>query len=418
MEWYDFFTAGAAAAAVWPAVFFPGSNPAAAIALSISTFALTYFSRPLGAFIFGHLGDKYGRKSNLVWTMVTMAFAMFGMALTPSYASVSIIAPVLIGVFRLLQGIANGGEYQGGITWVAEFAPIKRRGFWTSIVHSTLFGGILTGTLAFYIANAVLPRDAFFDWGWRVPFFIGGGVAVFAALIRYKFAESPLFGGLRRRGAIEKQPALRVLRERWKTILHLWVLKEYLTDTENINLQPLGLAYMVAIGIAVPVAYFAIMVGAGIGSISAVIGGAWSDYVGRRRPLILCTFGTAVFVYPFYLLVNTKNTLLVVIASIILFFLIGFGGAALPAAMTEQFATRHRVSGVGYSWQFGALTGGIVLGVVLPFAIASSRGLANAWPYIAAISAAVSVGSFVAALAMKETKDVDLASEASTVSRT
>ena len=169
IEYYDFFVVVVAAALVWPLLFYPPGNPAVAYAAAIATFGAIYFSRPIGALIFGHFGDKIGRKTLLIWTLILTGIGMAGLALAPTYAAIGIMASILILIFRLIQGLGIGGEYGGAVAILTEFvAESKRRGFYTSWLQSGIPAGVLIAILALFLVTAYTTPAEFMNIGWRI----------------------------------------------------------------------------------------------------------------------------------------------------------------------------------------------------------------------------------------------------------
>jgi MFS family permease len=403
IEWYDFFIAGTAAATVWPIVFFPKEDPISAIVFSISTFALIYFSRPLAAFLFGHFGDKIGRKSTLVWTLIVMAVGMFGIALTPSYSSIGVVAPILIAIFRFFQGLGIGGEWQGAIVWLAEFAPKRTRGFWISLVQLANPLGICLGTLVFIWVVSVIPsREDFLNYGWRIPFLIGGLVVIVGFIIRYRMMESPLFKEIQNKRSTEVLPSIFVWKAYWPKILLFAVVTSYVVAVVNLNLNPFGITYMTAKGLNSTFVLLAVGASAVFGAIAVVLGGVLSDKIGRRRALLISTALTAVALYPFYLMVNTLVTFFVIIALFLLYAIIYLGYGVYAITFAEHFPTKFRYSGVGWAFQIGAVITGVLLVVVVPTLVRISGGPANIWPYLILLSLIITLAALAASLTLRE----------------
>lgn len=405
IEWYDFFIAGAAAASVWPLVFFPSSNPVAALIFSISSFAVLYFTRPVAAYIFGHLGDKIGRKFSLYWTLILTSIGMFGIAATPSYAVIGISSSILLFIFRLIQGLGVGGEWQGGIVWVAEFVINKKfKGFYTALVQIANSFGIALGTVTFYIVGLFVRGPDFLSWGWRIPFIIGGLVAIVGVIIRYRLLESPLFEEINIKGQIEKLPAAKVWKENWYNIILFAIVTSFVIVTENLNMNPIGISYMTAKGIPLTVPLIAISVGAALSALFLLLGAVLSDMFGRKPVLLISTFLTAVWIYPFYFLVNTLYFVNILLACILLFAFSYIGYGILPIAFSENFETKYRYSGVGWSFQLGALIAGSILTVVVPYAFSISGGIIKAWNYLALISVLITILAFISGIFYKQKK--------------
>jgi len=242
LEWFDFFIASLSASLAWPFVFFPKGNHVAALALSISTYAVIYFTRPFGAFIFGHFGDRIGRREMLVATLLTMGLGSLAIGLTPSYGTVGPLAPVLVAIFRAIQGIGLGGEFGGASTWVTEFASKYRyRSLAASAVTTSGAIGI-TGASSTFLLLTMLPRNEFLDYGWRIAFYIGAAVAVVGVLIRYRLSESLIFLEMKRMGTL-REPALEVLRREWKKIL-MSALSIQFAGVVSVVVSPYALSFL------------------------------------------------------------------------------------------------------------------------------------------------------------------------------
>jgi MFS family permease len=212
IEWYDFFIYGTASALILPKLFFPSLDPAAGALLSYSTFALAFIVRPIGGLIFGHFGDRVGRKALLVTTVILMGTATTLIGLLPTYASIGVAAPLLLVVLRVLQGISVGGEYGGAVLMAVEHSEPGRRGYRGSWVQMGSPAGLILANAAFLLVTQ-LPGDALLDWGWRIPFLLGSVLLIVGLIIRLRIPESPRFEEVKQDGDIAKVPALVVLRD-------------------------------------------------------------------------------------------------------------------------------------------------------------------------------------------------------------
>lgn len=403
MEWYDFFLAALAATTVWPHLFFPTLNPAVGLAAAAATYAITYFTRPIGAYIFGHYGDRLGRRTMLVWTLMIMGGAMTGIAVLPIYDSIGILAPALLILFRLVIGIGVGGEWGGAATWVIEFAAkSKRRGFWEGWVMSATPGGLALAVGIFTLIRIYSPTTLFFvDYGWRIAFAIGAILLVVGVIVRYRLSESPIFDEQRKRGALMRSPATDVLKKHWGAIILLglsWAFVIALTSGLVIDTAiPLFLAMKVPLTF-VDITVFGASIAAVIGS---VVGGVIGDRIGNKRTLIVSAVLSILFTYPYFVIVRTGNHSLMIIAMAIILFLPFLGFGVLGRWFTEYFEAKYRYSGAGMSYQLGAVFGS--LPTVAPTLLAIAYGgYLKAWPYIAVLMIATSVISIAAALASKE----------------
>ena len=213
IEWYDFFLYGSAAALVFNKLFFPDSDPLVGTLLSFLTYAVGFAARPLGALVFGHYGDRLGRKKLLVLSLLLMGGATFAIGLLPTHATVGTAAPVLLTVLRLVQGFALGGEWGGAVLLVSEHGDARRRGFWASWPQTGAPAGQLLATGVLSLLTAVLSDTAFGSWGWRIPFLLSGVLVAFGLWIRTRLEETPVFQEIAERGEFPEEPIKEVFRE-------------------------------------------------------------------------------------------------------------------------------------------------------------------------------------------------------------
>ena len=219
IEWYDFFVNASAAALVFGPLFFPASNPTVSTLAALSVYALGYVARPLGGIVFGHFGDRVGRKSMLVLSMLLMGFGTFLVGLLPTYQQIGILAPILLIVLRLLQAMGLGGEWGGAVLLVSESAPAERRGLFGSFVQVGNPIGRLTATAVFALATR-LPESDFLSWGWRVPFLASALLIIVGLVIRFQIDETPEFQKLRQNKKTVKMPVVEALtRYRRETVI-------------------------------------------------------------------------------------------------------------------------------------------------------------------------------------------------------
>jgi MFS family permease len=417
IDYYDFFLAGFVAGSVWPVLFFPTGNAAIATAVSISVYATTYIVRPIGAFIFGHIGDRFGRQQTLLWTLTLAGVGMVGIAITPSYASIGYLAPALVTLFRLIFGIGIGGEWGGAIVWVGEYAAkSKWRPFWMCWVQSGVSGGRVIAGFAVAAAASALSSVDYINYGWRALFVAGAVVLVIAIVMRYKLEESPLFRALAQRRAIEKSPAITVLKLYWRRILLLGCAVNFQIAVPAILLLPFTLVYALGLaqirhvsGITPAVISLAI----GVGSIALIggqlIGGIAGSIIGRRKTCLISALITLVFdVVYFPLLVNTLNVTNIFLASILLQAAYAPGSAVVGALVSEHFDTKYRVTGAGLCYQIGGLIGGVAGGIILPLLLLGVPDLISQWPYVTGLAVAVTLLTILGLIFSKETKGIEL----------
>ncbi len=408
IDYYDLFIAGFTAATVWPSVFYPVLLAPIAIALSIVTYVVPFLLKPFGAFLFGHFGDKYGRKPMLILTLLMMGISAAGIGLTPSYASIGIAAPLLIVAFRALFGIGAGGEYGGAISWTSErVAGSKRRAFLTSWVLQAIPLGLALSTVSFFFAASAMTPAAFKSWGWRIPFLLGAAMVVLAIFIRLRLEDSPLFLRLKKTGTTDKKPAITVLRLKAKRIMLLSALVAFAPTVITLESVPFSLNYLSINGFKISFIAFSIFIGSVFGVLTGIIGAILGDKYGRKPVALLSASLTLISSPIFFLLINTGNGLMVILAQMLLlgsaFMVIG----VLPAILSENFGTKYRYSGVGLSNNIGGVVTAVAT-ILESVIIAGISGVVNAWPYVALLSMAISALSIIAMLFLKETKDVNL----------
>ena len=219
IEWYDFFLYGVAAALVFPQKFFPGSDPFIARLLSFSTYFVGFVARPVGAAIFGHFGDRLGRKASLISTLAMMGVASVGIGLIPDYATIGIWGAVLLTLGRLIQGIGVGGEWGGSVLLAGEWTHPRRRGFSTSWAQFGAPAGMVLANGALAVMTATTTNDQFLSWGWRVPFLLSFILIFIGLYIRAGILETPVFSKLKAEGRVEKAPVAEVLRQNWREVV-------------------------------------------------------------------------------------------------------------------------------------------------------------------------------------------------------
>jgi MFS family permease len=401
MEWYDFFLAALLATTVWPLIFFPEFDPVVGTAAALSTYFVVWFSRPIGAYIFGYYGDRIGRKTMLIWTLMLMGISSIIIGITPDYYTIGWVAPAIIILMRLLLGIGLGGEWGGAASWVLEFATkSKYRGFWTSWVNFAIYAGLALGAGLFILFRALDPAS-FVTVGWRYLFIIGGIMVIIGIIIRYTIAESPLFVALKNKGEVDDSPALKVLKIEWKIILLQALSWAYIITATSGVILAYSVPYLIALKFDPIFPIYTIVIGAISGAIFTIIGGIITDFLGKKNVMILSIILVIVFSYPYFLLLSTKNIALILLAQSLLFAITALAVGALPKRFGEHFNTKYRYSGAGLSFQIGALLGGIPAIIIPLFAILAG-GFLNAWPYVMVTLVVVSLLSLVATIFVKE----------------
>jgi MHS family shikimate/dehydroshikimate transporter-like MFS transporter len=405
LEWYDFFIYGTAAALVFNVLFFPQSDPAVGTITAFATFGVGFVFRPLGGILFGHIGDRIGRRATLILTTLVMGLSTGVIGLLPTYDTIGVWAPVLLVLLRVLQGLGAGAEFGGASTLLAEHAPAHRRGYYCSFAQTGVQVGLVLATVSFLLVG-LLDDEQLYSWGWRVPFlasFLMIGVALY---VRLRVEESPVFRRMLTEQQVIKLPVLETLRSYPRNLLigvgaHIAdtaCAYLYATFTVSYATSTLGISRgTVLTGV--------IIFGLVVIALQPVYG-ALSDRIGRKPLNLFSMAFTAVFIWPFFLLLETQQPVLVVLALVIATAL-GWAPviAVQPAFYAELFGARVRYSGFATSREVGAALAGFT-----PLVAAALVAAAGGAPWVvAAYIAALCVISLIAFIAAPELKDMDIA---------
>ncbi|MEM1627425.1 MAG: MFS transporter [Sulfolobaceae archaeon] len=407
IEWYDLYIAATAAGVVWPIIYFPSNDPATSILFAVITYGVGFFSRPIGAIVFGHVGDKFGRKSTLVWTLLTMGLGTLGISLTPTYAQIGILGGILIALFRFIQGLGIGGEWGGAVTWLVEHASSSRwRAFWGGWVQMTPSLGLVLSSAFMYYLQFSLSSQQFLDYGWRIPFYVGAIVIAVGVVIRYKLFESPLFREyLEKYRKVERVPLISLLKNQWKTFIILAFVWWYINQFTYIIIT-FAPSYFKLIGIPSNIAVLSTIF-AGIVGIASNFGfSALGDKVGRKKIILASILMVAVYSFLYFFLINTKDYILAIIAQVIAWFSL-FGYSNVAAFFAEHYPTKYRYTGTSLSYHVGGLSGAIIP-IIASYIVVIGGGAMRAWPYIALLISANAIVSLIALLLTKETYKQEL----------
>ncbi|MBA0050962.1 MFS transporter [Streptomyces sp. AJS327] len=371
LEWYDFMLFGTAAALVFDKVFFPDHDPVVGTLAALATFAVGFFARPFGGLLFGHYGDRIGRKKVLVITLVLMAVASTLMGLIPSYDSIGVAAPAMLVFLRVLQGLGAGAEYAGGALMAAEHAPPRKRGLYAAIPPTGNGIGVILAA-AVFTPFTMLPEDQFTTWGWRVPFLVSILILPVGLYIRMRVSETPAFDETKERGEDASFPALDLARSEPRTLLRC-LLTNIGPNVATYVPSVYALTYIEEdLGMAASVGTVGLLIANSVKMVTLPLSGALSDRWGRRPVFASGAVLCALLAFPFFWLLDTGHSWVVWIAmTLMLTFANDLMLGAQAAMLPEQFDTSVRYTGVAVSREFAAA----IAGGTLPFIAAALTSL-------------------------------------------
>jgi len=420
IEFYDFYIYATAAVTVFPHLFFPRGNPTTALLASLATFGLAFVARPIGSILFGHFGDRVGRKATLVGSLLTMGIATFVVGLLPTYQHIGVAAPLLLAILRFAQGLALGGEWSGAALLAAETAEPDKRAraaMWPQL--GAPFGFLLANGIFVILiswlghSNTKLdPHGPFLTWGWRIPFLLSAVMVAIGLYVRLRLTETPVFARSLERDELVRAPLVMVFRANWRELLigtfvmlatytlfytgTTWALS-YGTSKRPPAGTGLGFGYMEFLHFQlIAVLFFAAMV---------PIAGVLADRFGRRRTLLVVTAAIIVYGASFGVMLTpdsatTGSTLLFLVIGMTL---MGLSFGPMSAVLPELFPTNVRYTGSGVSYNMASILGAAVAPFIATW-LATRHGVA--WVGVYLMVAAVL--TFIALWVMKETKDISL----------
>ena len=358
IEWYDFFLYGTAAALIFPSVFFPDSSPLAGTLLAFSTQFVGFAARPIGAAIFGHYGDRLGRKGALITTLSLMGAATALMGVLPGYATIGVAAPILLTLLRILQGIGVGGEWGGSVLMSMEWGRRKRHGFMASLPQLGVPIGLLLSTAAVRIVSGAGGEHFFETWGWRIPFLLSVVLIAIGLYVRLSVLETPHFRRMREQKAVVKAPVWEVIKTQPRAIItsafvrmaeqapfYLFITFVLTYGTEALALERDDLLNDV-------------LVAAALGFITVPLFGYLSDLFGRRLVYGIGVVGIAIFAFPYFGLLNSKESGLVLLAIVLSLAIHDIMYGPQAALISETFGTGVRYSGAGLGYQLASVVAG------------------------------------------------------------
>ena len=399
IEFYDFLLYGLAASLVFAPLYFANMSPALGIVASFATLAVGYLARPVGGLIFGHFGDRLGRKRMLVLTMLMMGGASFCIGLLPTQAMIGQWAPLLLILLRIIQGIAVGGEWGGAALMAMEHSTPERRGFSASFANMGGPAGAALATVVFTLSS-LLPEESFMSWGWRVPFLFSAVLVGVGLFVRLKVAESPVFLEAQRQAASSQRrrvhPLLEVLRKYPRAVV-VACLGTIMAFAVQSLLATFAMPYAVAAGHSRSDVLWISLATQVIHVFTIPMFAALSDRIGRRKVMITGVLGMIVLIHPLWLMIGADNLVLLFLA-----FLIGnpllqamvYGPTA--AFISEMFGAQSRYTGASLAYQVSATLGGGLVPLAATALLAARGG--NDPIYVSALIVAIGIISLIALL--------------------
>jgi MFS family permease len=408
LEYYDFSIYASAAALVFPQVFFPGESPAIALIASLATYGVGYVARPLGAFVLGNFGDKYGRKRILVFAMMVMGLSTLLVGLLPTYQQVGVLAPILLVLLRLVQGFAVAGELGGASAMIVEYAPQERRGFLTSFSLQGTQAGSILASASFIPLSTFLSHDAFLAWGWRIPFLLSVVVIVAGLVIRARVDETPAFRREEQAAGVARVPVAQLFRENGGTVFRAVCMG--LANVIGTTVVVFGTAYATqpAYGVGMsPSVYLWIPVIANIVAIILIpFFGRLSDRIGRRPLMIFGPLSAGILSFAYLFVVSSGNVPATVVLAILIFgILYQLWNATFASFFQELFPTRTRVTGFAVSQNIALFLTGFLPSI---FTAIAPPGSGSVPLIIGAATLLLSLISAIAAWRSRETARMGL----------
>lgn len=391
-EWYDFLIYGTAAALVFNKLFFPNFDPVTGMLAAMLAFSLGFIARPVGGILFGHFGDKFGRKNTLMATMLVMGVSTFAIGLLPTYNDIGIWAPILLVILRLVQGVAFGGEWGGASIMILEHAPDDRRGFYGSFIQAGYPAGVLLST-GMYAIITRLPTESFMSWGWRIPFLISIVLVAVGMFVRRNIDETPVFEKMKEKNQLVKMPLIETLFKETKSlaigiglkiteVTWAYLLTVFVVGYAVTNMNMTRSAMMDTVLIASAINLFAIP-----------FFGWVSDVIGRKLVYILGSILSIALAFPIF---NWLQQGMFLPAMIIGMLVGAIMMAPLSAYLPEIFKSNIRFTGASFGCQVAAAIGGGVMPGLATILAASLGGLAGVAYLMVGLSIITLVASFIA----------------------
>ncbi|TQC48967.1 MFS transporter [Rhodococcus sp. WS4] len=403
IEFYDYNIYGVAAALVFPTVFFPALGAVAGTVASFATLGVAFVARPFGSILFGHFGDRLGRKKTLIVTMLLMGVATLLVGLMPTAGQIGVAAPILIVVLRILQGLAAGGEWGGAVLFVSEHAPKSKRGFWAMFPSLGGGGAIILANATFFGTAVGMSDETFLAWGWRVPFLASILLIVVGLWVRLSIDETPVFAKQIKQHGAARTPFLDAFKSQPKQVLLATG-----TAAMTLSLTYIGGTYLISYGTKIlelprPFVLSVAVVGGFAISVAVILGAVLSDRIGRRRMIMTAACLAIVWTLMLFPILETRSLFAFALGVPVTMFISGLATGPLGAFLSELFHTRYRYTATGLSYSLAGMLGGAIPPLIATPIIAAWGGFA-----FGLVMAGLAVVSLICVLVIGETKQLDL----------
>ena len=412
VEWYDLFVFGTASALVFNNIFFPSFDPIVGTMLAFGTFASAYIARMVGAIVFGHFGDRLGRKSMLLVSLLTMGAATSAIGLLPDYNAIGIWAPLLLLLLRVIQGLALGGEWGGAVLMTVEHAPSTRRGFFGSLVQVGVPAGTLIANIAFLVVASSVSEDALHSWGWRVPFLASVLLVAVGIYIRLNIEETPSFQAVKAQGVKAKIPFAALMAKYWKQVV-LGGVATLSTGSTFTLMVASGVSYgKKSLGHSETLMLWVVLAACALGLALIPFFGRLSDKYGRKPIIYAGVAAEAILAFPMFWLMDTKSVALLFVAYLAMMTAFCANYGPIATFLAELFGSKVRYSGLSVAYMLSGLLGS----AATPFITTWLLGLTGQSSSIAWYILAAALLSLVALFILGETRygNIDAIDEAPT----
>ena len=402
VEFYDFQIYGFAAASAFPSIFFPGLPPTRALVLSYLAFGAGFPARLVGAFIFGHFGDRAGRKIAFVTNIFVVGVTTCLTGLLPGYATLGLAAPILLVFLRIVQGIGVGGEFGGASALLAEFGAKRRsRAFWTSLANLGMPLGFMSATAIMLALN-----KTFTDTGWRIAMLLSAVIVIPALVARFKLADSPIFEQLKERQQLARAPSLAVFRTHAASVMLVAIALAFMQMDAYVS-GTFSISFMKFAGIPLATTAILLMFSRIFDVLGIFVSGPLADLLKRRAVAYAAIAITTILSYPFVLAVLGRRVLVIaILQSLITFFGVGLLHGLAPILTSESFPTRFRYSGGGISYSLSAILGGAIAPSFLAGLIGND--ILHRWFYMPMVYGVYCVAAMLSLLFIRETRDLTM----------